>query len=122
MNLSPHNRPISPNVYPSTTNHPPTPTKPHRNISQTPNLLDLVNNLARPSQTLNHLLALLPSPDREITLLEQLIQFRSLVHVLQQLALHFLFGPLDKVQHDGFGNHVDHCSADDVEVGCDQQF
>ena len=55
-------------------------------------LLNLADNLAGPRETLHHLLALLPSADRVVALLEQVIELAVAVHVLQQLALHFVFG------------------------------
>lgn len=45
-------------------------------------LLNLTNNLASPRQTIHHLLALLPSPNSVIALLEQIVQLAGPVHVL----------------------------------------
>ena len=53
---------------------------------------------------------------------EQLVELVGLVHVGEQLALHVLPRPRDEVQHDGLGNHINHCAADNVEVRCDEQF
>jgi len=86
--------------------------------TQTP-LLHLTNNLTRLRQRLHHLQTLLPSADRVVALLEQLIDLVGAVHVLEEFALHFVAGVLHEGVHDGFGHHVDHGAADDVVVGCD---
>ncbi len=52
--------------------------------------LHLTDNLRRPPQTLHHLQTLLPPTDRVLALLEQIIQLRLPVHLLQQLTLHVL--------------------------------
>lgn len=44
--------------------------------------LHLAHNLARPTQRLHHLLALLPPPHRILTLLEQIIQLLLPIHLL----------------------------------------
>jgi len=88
--------------------------------TQTP-LLHLTNNLTRLRQRLHHLQTLLPSADRIVALLEQLIDLVGAVHVLEELALHLVAGVLHEGVHDGFGDHVDHGAADDVVVGCDQE-
>ncbi|KAK2603029.1 hypothetical protein N8I77_009515 [Diaporthe amygdali] len=41
---------------------------------------------------LHHLLALLPPPDRVVALLEQVVQLRRPVHVLEELTLHLVLG------------------------------
>jgi hypothetical protein len=87
---------------------------------QTP-LLHLTNNLTRLRQRLHHLQTLLPSADRIVALLEQLIDLVGAVHVLEEFALHLVTGVLHEGVHDGFGDHVDHGAADDVVVGCDQE-
>lgn len=57
-----------------------------------PFLLHLADDLTSATQALHHLLALLSSADRVITLLKQVIQLVVAVHVLQQLALHLVLG------------------------------
>ena len=84
--------------------------------------LHLTNNLARLAQRLHHLRALLSATNRVVALLEQVVEFRLAVHLLEEFALHFVLGVLDEGQHDGFGDHVDHGAADDVVVGCDEEF
>lgn len=54
-------------------------------------LLHLTNNLARPTQALNHLVALLAAADGIVTFLEQLLELVGAVHVLEELSLHFVF-------------------------------
>jgi hypothetical protein len=46
-------------------------------------LLHLAHNLTRLAQALHHLLALLPSPDRKVALLEQVLELVAAVHVLE---------------------------------------
>lgn len=79
-------------------------------------LLDLAHNLVRTGQRFYHLQALLSSADGVVALLQQLIQSISPIHVLQELSLHLILGELDKVEHDGLWNHVDHSSLDNVIV------
>ena len=55
-------------------------------------LLHLTDNLAGSRQTLHHLLTLFSSTDRVVALLEQVVQLRVAVHVLQQFALHAILG------------------------------
>jgi hypothetical protein len=102
-------------------------------------LLHLIDNLTRFTQTLDHLQAFLPSPRCVLALLEQIVEFFLLVHLLQELPLHFFFGVSinqimsvetsrdpresdlrNKIQHNGFRNHIDHCSPDNVEVAVDK--
>jgi hypothetical protein len=79
-------------------------------------LLDLVDDLLCLGKALYHLLAILPPLDSVLGLLEQLIQFVCLVHVGEKLTLHILLGPLNEIQHNGLGYHIDHRAADNVEV------
>ena len=53
--------------------------------------LHLTNNLTRPTQTLDHLLALLPSPDGVVAFLEEVVELVGSVHVFEEFALHFVF-------------------------------
>ena len=64
----------------------------HRSQPYILDLLHLTNNLLRPGQTLDHLLTLLPPTDGVLALLEQVVEFLRLVHLLEQLALHVFFG------------------------------
>jgi hypothetical protein len=52
--------------------------------------LNSVDDLARPGQTLHHLLAFFPSPDSVLALLEQIIQVIGLVHVFKKFGLHLI--------------------------------
>jgi hypothetical protein len=57
--------------------------------------LHLTDNLLGATQTLHHLLALLPPSDGVIALSEQVVQFLGSVHLFQELALHLVFGESD---------------------------
>jgi hypothetical protein len=61
------------------------------NLKKSP-LLHLANNLARSAKTLHHLQTLLPSPNGVVALLEQIVEFLSAVHLLEEFSLHFFFG------------------------------
>jgi hypothetical protein len=54
--------------------------------------LNLADNLACPTEGLDHVLALLASPNRKVALLEEVIQGIRPVEVLEQLALHLVLG------------------------------
>lgn len=62
----------------------------HLDTLPDPNLLHLADNFAGSPQRLHHLLALLPPPDSIITLLEQVIEFISTIHILKELFLHLV--------------------------------
>lgn len=53
--------------------------------------LHLTDNLIRTTQALDHLLTLLTSALGVVALLEQVVQLCRAVHLLQKLALHFVF-------------------------------
>lgn len=55
-------------------------------------LLNLTDNFTSLAERFNHLLAFLPSADCEVALLEEVIERIGSVHVLEQLALHFVLG------------------------------
>ena len=59
-------------------------------------LLNLANNLARPAQALNHLLALLAPADGVVRLLQQVVHVLLPVQLLEQLGLHRVFGESSK--------------------------
>lgn len=103
-------------------------------------LLNLTDDLTGLGQTLDHLLALLPSADGVLALAEQVVEFVGAVHVVEEFALHFFFGVsggalaskqlvsakgadvLDEIQHDGLWNHVDHRSLHNIVVRVDEKF
>ena len=107
-------------------------------------LLHLTNNLLGPSQTLNHLLALLPPANGVLALLEQIVEFLCPIHLFEKFALHFFFTvPVDQnsqcpvshgkfqslvmqdllnqSQHDSLGHHIDHRPPHNAVVRRDQQ-
>jgi hypothetical protein len=55
-------------------------------------LLNLADNLTRPAQALDHLLALLAPADRVVRLLQQVVHVLLPVQLLEQLGLHRVFG------------------------------
>lgn len=55
-------------------------------------LLHLADNLAGLAERLNHLLALLPSSNRKVAFLEQIVHIVSPVHVFEELTLHLVLG------------------------------
>ena len=59
-------------------------------------LLNLADNLARPAQALDHLLALLAPADRVVRLLQQVVHVLLPVQLLEQLGLHRVFGESSK--------------------------
>jgi hypothetical protein len=59
-------------------------------------LLNLANNLARPAQALNHLLALLAPADGVVRLLQQVVHVLLPVQLLEKLGLHRVFGESGK--------------------------
>lgn len=66
-------------------------------------LLHLADNLRRPSQRLNHLLALLAPASGVIAFFEEFIKLVSPVHVRHELLLHCLLGKSDdKLAKDEF--------------------
>ena len=54
--------------------------------------LDLADDLTGATQALDHLLAFLSSAGRVIALLKEFVELIGAVHVLQEFALHFIFG------------------------------
>jgi hypothetical protein len=60
----------------------------HHNGKYTPSLLNLTNNLARPRQTLDHLVALLAPADSVVRLLQQVVHVLLSVELLEELGLH----------------------------------
>lgn len=55
-------------------------------------LLHLADNLAGATERLDHLLALLPSPNGVVTLLEQIVKLGCAVHLVEEFALHIFLG------------------------------
>jgi hypothetical protein len=55
-------------------------------------LLNLADDLGGFGETLDHLLAFLSSADSILALTEKVVKFLCLVHVSEELSLHFVFG------------------------------
>lgn len=53
-------------------------------------LLHLADDLAGTSKALDHLLAFLPPADGVFALLEKIVKFGNLVHILEKFTLHFI--------------------------------
>lgn len=103
--------------------------------------LHLVNNLLCLRQTLDHLLAFLPPADCVFALLEQVLELGVLVHVLEELALHFFpcvsvidisitYGRQawnkkkndnlrNQIQHNSLRHHIDHRPPHNPKVAGD---
>ena len=54
--------------------------------------LHLTDNFTRFAKTFHHLQALFPSPNGEVTLLQQVVNFIGAVHVFEEFPLHLIFG------------------------------
>ena len=54
--------------------------------------LHLAHDLTGLAQALYHLDAFLPSPNRVVAFLQQVVELIGAIHVFKQLALHFFFG------------------------------
>jgi hypothetical protein len=65
---------------------------------------------------LHHSSHFLSSAHNKVRFLEELVKYFRSVQLLQKFTLQILLGVLHEHERDGFRNHIDYFSLDDVEI------